>query len=196
MPGRPALVALALAVAFACGSVGYAVGNRPERPNAAETGFLFDMIAHHEQAVELSRLALADDLPPGIAAFATEVVADQQYEIGVMEAVLRRWGRPRQDDDGTAMAWMGMAVPDEDMPGLASPDDVRRLGAVRGDEAAALWLRLMTAHHEGGIHMASAAVGLVDDPYVRDLAGRMARNQRIEVNEYAAAARRLGLPPP
>jgi uncharacterized protein (DUF305 family) len=199
LPGRPSRVqvaALAVAAAFLCASVGYVIGQRPDRPSAAEVGFLLDMVAHHEQAVELSRAALADDLPAGVESFAVEVVADQQYEIGIMEAVLQRWGHARQDEDGLTMGWMGDPVPDDRMPGLASAADIARLGRARGDEAAALWLALMTTHHQGGIHMASAAVSRVDDPYVHALATRMARNQRIEIEEYAAVATRLGLAAP
>jgi uncharacterized protein (DUF305 family) len=184
---------------FLAGSVGFAVGTRTAGEgggSAAEVGFLHDMIAHHEQAVEMSRTALAGDLPPGIESFAIEVVADQQYETGLMETVLRRWGHPRQRADGESMAWMGEAVAVERMPGMASGADLERLADARGDEAGALWLALMTNHHLGGVHMAEAALERVDDAVVRDLAKRTARNQRIEVNEYAAARVRLGLPVP
>jgi uncharacterized protein (DUF305 family) len=186
-------VALVLAGFFLAGSVGYVIGHRPERGDAVDVGFLLDMIAHHEQAVELSRSALSDDLPAGVQSFVVEVVADQQYEIGVMEHRLRTWGHARQDDDGLAMGWMGHAMPETEMPGLASEADLERLADVRGDEAAALWLTLMTAHHEGGVEMASVAAERAKDPFVRTLAARMARNQRIEIAEYERVRQRLGL---
>jgi uncharacterized protein (DUF305 family) len=188
-----------VALLFLAGSAGYAIGTRTageDGGGAADVGFLQDMIAHHEQAVEMSRTALAGDLPPGIESFAIEVVADQQYETGLMETVLRRWGHSRQRPDGEAMAWMGEPVAVERMPGMASADDLERLADARGDEAGALWLALMTNHHLGGVHMAESALERADDPVVRDLAERTARNQRIEVNEYAAARARLGLPVP
>ncbi len=204
MPSRPTLAALGVALLFLAGSIGYAVGVRSggsdRGGSSADVGFLLDMIAHHEQAVEISRTALAAPLPPGVAGFALEVVADQQYEIGLMETTLRGWGHERQDDDGLAMGWMGAAVADDRMPGLASAADLQRLRAAdRADDgagAAALWLALMTDHHAGGVHMATAAVAEVGDPDVRALAERMARNQRIEINEYASARARLGLPVP
>lgn len=198
MPNRVQLVAFAGALLFLAGSLGYALGTRSasDRGSAADVGFLHDMIAHHEQAVEMSRTALAGDLPPGVESFAIEVVADQQYETGLMETVLRRWGQSRQTADGEAMAWMGEAVDVERMPGMASAADLDRLADARGDEAGALWLALMTNHHLGGVHMAEAALERADDPVVRDLAERTARNQRIEVVEYAAARARLGLPVP
>lgn len=138
-------------------------------------------------------VALSDDLPAGVQSFVVEVVADQQYEIGVMEQQLRAWGHARQDDDGLAMGWMGHAMPDAEMPGLASQADLDRLADLRGDGAAALWLTLMRAHHEGGVAMASVAAERAGDPFVRTLAARMARNQRIEITEYDRVRQRLGL---
>jgi uncharacterized protein (DUF305 family) len=88
---------------------------------------------------------------------------------------------------------MDMPVPAGKMPGLASEEDLARLRAASGPEAAKIGFELMTAHHRGGLHMARAATTRVKDPEMRALAERIARNQRIEINEYAAATRRLGL---
>jgi uncharacterized protein (DUF305 family) len=193
VPSRNQLVALVLAGLFLAGSVGYVVGHRRAAAPAADVGFLQDMIAHHEQAIEMSRTALGHDLPPAVQGFVVEVVADQQYEIGVMETTLRRWGEPRQDDDGMVMGWMGHAMHDDEMPGLATPDQMRGLAAARGDDAAAQWLTLMTAHHRGGVEMATAGAERSHDPAVKALAARMARNQRIEIEEYARVRARLNL---
>jgi uncharacterized protein (DUF305 family) len=193
VPSRNQLIALVAAGLFLAASVGYVAGHRPERGAAADVGFLQDMIAHHEQAIEMSRSTLGHDLPAGVASFVVEVVADQQYEIGVMETTLRRWGRPPNRADGTVMGWMGHAMPAAEMPGLATDDQLRELAAARGDEAASLWLTLMTTHHRGGASMATEAAERVHDGDVRALARRMARNQTIEIEEYARVRARLGL---
>jgi uncharacterized protein (DUF305 family) len=194
VPPPPVRVALAAALVFLAGSIGYLVGTRsaePKAPSRADVGFLQDMIAHHEQAVELSSTALSDDLPAGVRSFALEVISDQRYEIGLMESTLRTWGEPVESDDGTAMGWMDHTVEVDRMPGMATEEQISELGKLRGDEAAALWIELMTAHHEGGIHMADNGVRLAKDPFVRGLATRIARNQRIEINEYAQLQERL-----
>ena len=196
MPPRPVLVALAAACLFLAASVGYVAGVRTGSgaPSEADAGFLVDMIAHHEQAVELSKIALSRPLPAGVQSFALEVLADQRYEIGLMEATLRSWGEPVSDDDGVVMGWMDHEVPDDEMPGLASPEDIDALSDAATPEAvSSRWLELMTVHHEGGVHMAEAGADRAQDPGVRALAQRIARNQRIEINEYAALRTRLGL---
>jgi uncharacterized protein (DUF305 family) len=141
----------------------------------------------------MSSIVLGGELPAGVRSFALEVVSDQRYEIGLMEATLRTWGEPPADEDGRAMAWMGHSTAVEDMPGMASADDLDALADLEGDAAASRWLTLMTAHHEGGIEMAEAGQRDARDPFVRTLAGRIARNQRIEINEYAALRTRLDL---
>ena len=70
------------------------------------------------------------------------------------------------------------------MPGMASDADLERLRTTASLEADELFLTLMQAHHEGGIHMAEDAAGNAEDAAVRELAARIARIQASEVAEY------------
>jgi uncharacterized protein (DUF305 family) len=197
VPPPSVRVALVAALLFLAGSVGYAVGTRTaldgDAPSAADVGFLQDMIAHHEQAIEMSQLALSQDLPPTVRSFAMEVVSDQRYEIGLMESTLREWGEPAITDDGRAMGWMGHESAVEEMPGMASPEELAPFSTLRGDAAASHWITLMSRHHEGGVEMATEGARRADDAFVQGLADRMARKQRTEINEYQLARERLRL---
>ena len=188
-------MALMLAAAFLGGAATYALTVRAGRPDPAEVGFFQDMIAHHENAVTMSMTVADVDMPPTVESFAREVIVFQQYEIGLMEAKLDGWGYGRSGE-GTAMAWMDHPVPVDEMPGMASAAELSQLQASRGDQAAELWLTLMTEHHQAGVEMAEAASRRTDDAYVQSLAKTMARNQSLEIGEYASVARDLGLKPP
>ena len=191
---RPVLVALVAAVAFLGGAVGYTLGRgRPPAASSADVGFLQDMILHHEQAVRIAATGVTEAGESTVRHFSREVLIFQQYEIGLMEAWLQRWGHPRVADRGMVMGWMGHPVPPDEMPGLAGDDELERLERAEGRDVDALFLQLMTEHHRGGVHMAEAAVSRVRDTAVRDLAVRMARNQRTEITEYETAATRLGI---
>ncbi|MGH9266448.1 MAG: DUF305 domain-containing protein, partial [Acidimicrobiales bacterium] len=96
-------------------------------------------------------------------------------------------------DRPEAMAWMGVPTPPEEMPGMASAVQMDALRRAEGRQVDALFLSMMSEHHRGGADMAAAALRVVEDPDVRALAGAVARNQRIEINEYQAARQRLGL---
>lgn len=196
VPSVGVVLALLAAVAFAFGAGGFALGLRNDEPSAADVGFLRDMIVHHEQAVEMSKIVIGSDLPAGAQSFVVEVISDQRYEIGLMETILRRWNVSTEVPGGGAMAWMGAPVDVEAMPGMATGADLSALADTTGPRAAEAWFQLMSVHHQGGLAMAEAAKGSAEDAGVKALARRIARNQRIEINEYAAAATRIGVSVP
>ena len=190
------LTAVAVALVFLGGAVTFLVSERADRPpdsSSADVGFLQDMISHHEQALALSTSELDIGETPAVRLFAQEILQQQSWEIGLMQRQLEQWDQRRENRPPDAMAWMGMEMPVEDMPGLASDEEVRALRDAEGTAADALFVALMADHHRGGIDMAAAAAERVSDPWVRDLAERMARNQAIEIEEMEAARRRTGL---
>jgi uncharacterized protein (DUF305 family) len=77
------------------------------------------------------------------------------------------------------------------MPGMQPPQAMDALEAATGDDAGRLFLTMMRDHHLGGVHMAEYAAEHGSDDDIRDLATRMARNQRVEANEYRAQLTRL-----
>lgn len=193
----PRAAALAVAVALVAGIVGYRLG-RPTAPDASsvEVGFLFDMIAHHEQALELSNLELELGATKTVPRFAREILLFQSHEIGLMERRLEDWGylRDTRPDEDTAMAWMGDPTPIDEMPGLATQDEIDALSEATGTDVDALWVRLMQDHHWGGVHMAEAAAAEAEDQWVVELAERMARIQRGEIHEMEISRKNTGLP--
>ncbi len=189
-------IASIAALMYFAGAIGYVVGNRTDRvPGASsvDVGFLQDMISHHEQAIEISNIELAAGSVPDVEKFAREILTFQAYEIGVMEGQLAEWGLDPADRSEVAMAWMDRPVPVDEMPGLASEDEMDRLGDAEGSQVDALFVVLMQDHHRGGAHMADDAAEAASDPAVRALAARMARNQRIEIGELEAARARAML---
>lgn len=191
-----ALACLAGAFAFLGAAVTYFVierEDRPPSPSSADVGFLQDMLTHHEQAVTLSVWELQNGTTPTAQTFAREVMQQQSWEMGQMQRRLQEWGYTREERAETAMEWMGMATDPDQMPGLASDAELEALREAQGAEADALFMALMKDHHRGGVAMAAAAAERAADPWVRELADRMARNQAIEINEMQAARTRTGL---
>jgi len=191
---RGVVALLVAALVFLGGAVGYTLGRgRPPGASSADVRFLQDMILHHEQAVRIAATAVATASDSAVKHFAREVMIFQQYEIGLMEAYLQRWDKPRVPERETVMEWMGHEVPAAEMPGLATDAALADYERAAGRDVDAGFLRLMTVHHRGGVHMAEAALRHVDDGAVRELAERMVRNQRTEIAEYLQLAQRLGI---
>jgi uncharacterized protein (DUF305 family) len=193
---RGQVIALALAVVFLAGAIGFRIGDRSASPSAVDVGFAQDMIAHHDQAVSMALHYLDTGSPiDGGRGFAKDVIVTQRYEIGVMDTWLRGWNRSRAPTERTdAMAWMGMASAPDAMPGMATPAQLQQLADSSGRAADALFFRLMIAHHQGGIHMADYAARHAKDPRVKRLARGIELAQRREIGEMRQAQQRLGLP--
>ncbi len=195
-------VALGLALAFLVGAAGYVVGTHTTDPAATygevDRGFLSDMMSHHDQAVEMAASTQGRATDPIVESFAEEVISFQRWEQGMMTEMLAQAGAPlpSSDPDRITMDWMHMPTPLGVMPGMASPEQLSELEAAQGRELDIMFLELMRDHHEGGIHMALYAAENAENPRVRELAARMARNQRVEVNEYNARLRALGVQVP
>lgn len=165
-----------------------------EAADSVDVGFLQDMIAHHEQAIQLGLLGVANAEDPDVVHFAQEAIVAQQWEIGYMTAMLEDWGYGTGDLDREAMEWMDMAPTSvEDMPGMASAEELAALRSASGAEADELFLELMARHHVGGVHMAEEAAERANDDRVLDMAERMALNQQREIEEYRNKAASIGV---
>lgn len=188
-------IALAAALVFLGGSFGYLIGVRTsETPTSSvDVGFLNDMSDHHDQAVTMALLALERSEDQVVRGFAQDVLVFQRSELGAMSVYLADQGADRAafDAERTAMEWMGMPTALSSMPGMATEEDLALLKEADGEAFDLLFLELMGAHHEGGIHMSGFAAANADDTRVRALAGRMAENQAIEVREYQSYTERL-----
>jgi len=177
---------IVITTALLAGMVGWMVGdtNAELAHNDVDTGFLQDMREHHEQAVYMS--FVYDSLPdidPGLRTVATSIIIGQNQEIGRMVQMLRMFGETEANEGETSMAWMGMPVARGQMPGMASEEDLDKLGTLSGDEADQFFVQLMKAHHEGGIHMAEYASGNAENDETRALASSIMKSQQDEIAE-------------
>jgi len=124
------------------------------------------MIPHHEQAIEMSDLALINTTNPSILELANEIKAAQAPEIELMSS----W--PGVD----AMAHMGHS-----MSGMLSDAEMAALAAATGTEFDRLFLTGMIKHHEGAIEMAQDVVDSKNQTVV-DLADAIIQAQRAEIS--------------
>jgi uncharacterized protein (DUF305 family) len=181
------IIAMLVGILILAAGAGFVVGERNATPdpNAVDIGFLQDMRTHHEQAVEMSLSYLSKSgTDQIIGLIAREIAFGQAVESGKMIQLLREYGKPEaRDADEDAMGWMNEAVPQDRMPGLASAADLDRLTAATGADADSLFLTLMIAHHEGGIHMSQYAAAHANTSEVVKLAASMVSGEQEEIVE-------------
>lgn len=194
-------VALALALGVLGGSrlatdTSTASGSSAPSTDSVDAGFARDMQAHHAQAVRMSVLVREATDDPEIETLALDIMLTQQQQIGQMFAWLRSWGLPQSAT--TRMAWMqdsesmgdmpgmdhgsgGMSMAADEMPGMATPEQLERLERLEGDPAEQLYLRLMVPHHQAGVEMAQFATDYAQEEEVRSLAEGIVTAQSAEI---------------
>ncbi|TDB83901.1 DUF305 domain-containing protein [Actinomadura sp. KC216] len=161
-----------------------------------EAGFARDMSSHHAQAVRMSFIVRDRTDDQDVRLLAYDIINTQSAQIGMMTAWLDEWGLPKADPAG-AMRWMsghgGHQRPGT-MPGMATREQLADLEKASGSAAEILYLRLMTAHHRGGVAMAEAVLARTDHDRVRRLARTMVDGQRSEITLMNEMLRERGGP--
>lgn len=201
---RTALAILGLVAAIA---VGFGLGflanqflhddTATPATGSVDVGFAQDMIEHHDQAVEMAAIALANASDPMVRDFAYDILTTQQNQIGQMTGWLSLWDQPVASS-GEHMAWMSdghggaghshggttstaAATPGTaQMPGMATSEEMAALRQARGEASDVLFLQLMLRHHEGGLPMMEYAAEHAAVPSVRSLAQTMVDTQQSE----------------
>ena len=184
---RLALAALAALLVGVLGTLWVVqVRSSPPSDFGADAGFARDMQTHHAQAVEMAFLVRDRTDDEELRTVAYDIITSQQQQAGQMYGWLVQWGLD-QTGSRPPMAWVGgehaaaHARPDGTMPGMATPAQLAELKAATGVEAERIFLRLMIAHHAGGVAMAQAAQDDARTPEVRTLAGAIAAAQTSEI---------------
>jgi uncharacterized protein (DUF305 family) len=130
----------------------------------ADVEFMQGMIAHHAQAIVMSRMAEAHGANPQVLKLSNKIDQSQVPEIRIMQAWLKRNNQFAPDTS----SWHNVM-----MAGMLTADQLRELDAAKGVDFDRAYLRLMIQHHAGALKM-------VDDLFNSALAG-----QEVDVNVFA-----------
>jgi len=130
----------------------------------ADVRFMQGMIAHHAQAIYMSRMAASRQANPRLLKFANKIDQSQRAEIRLMQDWLRANNQVAPDTG----SWRTMT-----MPGMLTAEQLAKLDASRGNEFDRQFLALMIQHHEGALKM-------VADLFATPLAG-----QDVDVSVFA-----------
>jgi uncharacterized protein (DUF305 family) len=167
--------------------------------NSVAAGLARDMTDHHAQAVDMATIVQARTQDPEIRTLATDIALGQTNQMGQMQGWLNEWnlyiGR-----SGKPMAWMnqgnGMQMggatgtmdpsmmtlqPNGLMPGMATQAEVNQLRTLPVKQADVLFLKLMIAHHRGGVAMAQTALAETKERVVVNLCRTIVTSQQSEI---------------
>ncbi|MGW5590534.1 DUF305 domain-containing protein [Streptomyces sp. NPDC003857] len=150
--------------------------------NDADVHFAQMMIPHHEQAVEMAKLADGRAADSEIKNIASKIEKAQDPEIKTMTGWLQSWGKP------TAMGDMpGMDMGD----GMMSDKDMKELEAMKGTEFDKMFAQMMIDHHNGAISMAKTEQKDGKNADAVKMAGEIVTGQSAEVTQLQSILNRL-----
>lgn len=200
------LAALIVLVAVAGALVGRVTWPSTPDDGSIDAGFARDMSLHHAQAVEMAMMVRDRTTGSDIKVLAYDIALTQQEQVGRMRGWLVSWDLS-PTGSRPPMAWIAdgdhqrhggssaALLPDGRMPGMASSQDLERLRGLTGRPAEVLFLRLMVAHHRGGIPMAEYAAKHAKHDDVRALATAIDAGQTAELEVLENLLRARGAAP-
>ncbi len=130
----------------------------------ADVEFMQGMIAHHAQAIYMSRLAAAHGANAKVLKLATKIDQSQVAEIVIMQDWLRRYQQAVPDTS----SWHTMQ-----MAGMLSTEQIEKLNAAKGVDFDRAFLQYMIQHHQGALQM------------VKDLFAAPRGGQEVDVGVFA-----------
>ncbi len=182
------VLALTISLAACGGSGGTSTSNSVVEAtagstfNEADVMFAQMMIPHHEQAIEMSDIALDPSVGASgaIKDLATRIRAAQDPEIATMKGYLEAWKQPMSPEDGMDHGSM--------MEGMLSVEELDELATLTGPAFDARWAEAMIAHHKGAVAMATDVLADGTNPDTKDLATSIVAAQQGEIDELTPIA--------
>ncbi|MEY4291083.1 MAG: hypothetical protein RL130_1025 [Actinomycetota bacterium] len=154
-------------------------GSTNSNYTGADVMFLQMMIPHHQQAIDISNLAMKSSQDPELLALAKIIARDQAAEIKQMKAWLKDAGA--SEDMGHSMDGMG---------GMLSADELSALQAATGKEFDILWLTGMTDHHDGAIHM-TQMIEDAQNAEIKAFGEKVIADQSAQIEQMKEMLRRI-----
>ena len=163
-------------------------GTLPPR-SQADVEFMQGMIMHHSQAVEMTALIPSHTENKDLRSLGAKISSSQSDEIKFMQ----RWLAARGESVPAAMPGMPemqmSGQPMALMPGMLTPDEMKRLADSRGTQFDRLFLEGMIKHHGGAltmVHELFATPGAGQETEVFSFASDVDADQRMEIDRMGA----------
>ena len=143
--------------------------------------FLQMMIPHHQQAIDISDLALTKSEDAELLALAKNIRDEQAAEIVKMKAWLDAAGADLEMDHGASHS----------MSGMLSDSELAALDKASGKNFDVLWLKAMTGHHTGAIDM-TAMIENAKNAEIKSFGEGIVASQSGQNKAMAAMIKRIG----
>ena len=152
-----------------------------ENFNDADVTFAQSMIPHHQQAVEMAKMAKMRASSSDVKQFADKIEAAQGPQINTMTGWLEEWGEDVEPESSNGMDHDMDSMGSDDMPSMMSEDDMKRLNGSSDAGFDKMFLTMMIEHHTGAIDMAKTELSEGENPDALALAEKIEAEQTAEI---------------
>ncbi|HEX7318621.1 MAG TPA: DUF305 domain-containing protein [Pyrinomonadaceae bacterium] len=149
-------------------------------------------IMHHEQGVEMARLAQEKGADARVKAFAKKTADDQQRDILMLRGHRQHWYSDRPQMDHALMMAHMQSMPGHQNMKMDPEEDMRKLQAAEGRAFDRLFLDTMTHHHKMAVDMSKEAMTKAEHAEIKDLARKTVTKQQGEIAEMNRINAALG----
>ena len=146
----------------------------------ADVMFLQMMIPHHQQAIDISNIALKTSKDSELLALAKTIIKEQSAEIIKMQS----WLNNANVNPGMGHSMNGMG-------GMLNDAELSALSASTGKNFDLLWLKGMIGHHDGAIHM-TTMIRDASNPEIKTFGEKVVKDQTAQIAQMNAILKRIG----
>jgi uncharacterized protein (DUF305 family) len=143
-----------------------------ENGEYSDERFIDAMAPHHQGAVDMARVALANAEHPEIRQLAENIISSQEAEIEELRSI-------KEEQFG-----------DPEVPTEMSPEEMQMMGAMedpgeleKEEPFDRTFIDAMIPHHESAIEMAEVANDETSNPRIKDLTRRIIEAQEAEIEQ-------------
>ena len=136
-----------------------------------EQTFLQEMIQHHRGGIEMAKLVSSHTQRPELQQFAAKMISMQQAEIEKMTGWLKEWHHDSPKEAANAASHQKMQ------------SEMAKLQTRRDAAFDESFLDMMSQHHDSAVEMAEQAGTKATHDELKQLAAKMAKDQREEIKQ-------------
>lgn len=144
-------------------------GGGEDESNQTDAAFAASMLPHHEEGVELGKLAAEKGTNPQVVQLGEGIVEEQGREAKTLEGFTREF---------EAEPIMSEPIDQRGMAGMEA------LMQASGEEFDRLWLDVISSHHAAAIQMAQIESPGGKSPEAKKLADSIIRSQSEELTQF------------
>ncbi|RDI35314.1 DUF305 domain-containing protein [Lentzea flaviverrucosa] len=156
-----------------------ASGQQAADHNDHDVQFAQEMIAHHQQAVDMAKMVPGKSTNPKVTDLAKRIEGAQDPEIKTMTAWLSKWGASPTASSMPGMDHGSMGSGN----GMMTAEEMTKLGQATGAAFDKMWMEMMIKHHEGAIAMAKTHIEKGSNADSKKLAQEIITAQQAEITE-------------